>query len=468
MNKNKELLLNTIILGFGQFIPKIIGIITLPILTKYLSVSDYGFYDLFISFSSLFIPIFTLLIQQGAYRYLITEKDNQIKKEIISSSFFSLHMISTLLFLILMIGCILAPLKFPVCLLIFLLYFSESLYDFLGQVVRGIGKNLTYSIGAILFSAFNMLFLLLSIRFNWISLYSTILIVTISYLCATFFLYFKAKIQQFISWNSVSLMQIKKLLKYSMPIIPSSISLWIVNLSDRLLITIFLGASYNGIYAAACKIPNFCNSLYNIFNLAWTETAVKTVKEKNIAIYYSNLFKNLFLFLVSCILFLISLSPIFYKILIDEKLFSGYYQLPILFLGILFSCLTSFYGAIYVALEKTKKVGLSSFAGALINFVINLCLMKYIGLYSASLSTAISFLIIFIYRGIDIHQYLKLNYEKKEILIATFLTILFYWNKWILLIVGFIISAIYCWKYNFIFKYCLNKLKKRSYKEEIK
>ena len=36
------------------------------------------------------------------------------------------------------------------------------------------------------------------------------------------------------------------MLKYSIPIIPSSISLWIVNLSDRLLVTGILGTDANG------------------------------------------------------------------------------------------------------------------------------------------------------------------------------------------------------------------------------
>ena len=75
---------------------------------------------------------------------------------------------------------------------------------------------------------------------------------------------------------------IKKLLIYSVPIIPSSISLWIVNLSDRLIVTYFLGASANGIYAAASKIPNLFGTVFNVFNLAWTELAARSIKEEDI------------------------------------------------------------------------------------------------------------------------------------------------------------------------------------------
>ena len=86
MNKNKVLAQNTIILGIGQFIPKIIAMITLPILTRAFSTDEYGIYDLIISFSSLAIPVITLLIQQAVFRFLINEKDEKICKSYITNS----------------------------------------------------------------------------------------------------------------------------------------------------------------------------------------------------------------------------------------------------------------------------------------------------------------------------------------------------------------------------------------------
>ena len=80
MDKNKILAKNTIILGIGQFIPKIIAMITLPILTKAFTTDEYGIYDLIISFSSLAIPLMTLLIQQAVFRFLINE-ENEIYPE---------------------------------------------------------------------------------------------------------------------------------------------------------------------------------------------------------------------------------------------------------------------------------------------------------------------------------------------------------------------------------------------------
>ena len=79
MTKNKVLAKNTIILAIGQFIPKLIAMITLPIITKAFSTEEYGIYDLIISFASLMLPLMTLLVQQAVFRFLINEKEENIK-----------------------------------------------------------------------------------------------------------------------------------------------------------------------------------------------------------------------------------------------------------------------------------------------------------------------------------------------------------------------------------------------------
>lgn len=94
MDRNRILAKNTVLLGIGQFIPKVLAIIILPILTGYLSTEEYGVYDLILSVASLALPLMTLLIQQGAFRFLIA--DNNKKQEIVSSAFGFLILLATI------------------------------------------------------------------------------------------------------------------------------------------------------------------------------------------------------------------------------------------------------------------------------------------------------------------------------------------------------------------------------------
>ena len=86
MNKEKQLIKNTIILSIGTMLPKLAVFITLPIYTKYLTKEEYGIYDLIATIVSLIIPIITLQIQLAAFRHLIGEKEIVNKKKIITNS----------------------------------------------------------------------------------------------------------------------------------------------------------------------------------------------------------------------------------------------------------------------------------------------------------------------------------------------------------------------------------------------
>jgi len=466
MTQNKALAKNTIILAIGQFVPKIIAMITLPIITKAFSTEEFGLYDLVISFASLFLPLMTLMIQQAVFRFIIGEKDEQKCKSYITSAFVLIGIISTVFLIIAgVIGWFITPQYLDLFILAIILYFSESVYDLLGQVARGYGKNVIFSTSTIVYSAFNMMLLLILTLFRAVNMYSVLVILTISYLLATIFSCYKLKIKKLVNLKTVSKSSIKEMLKYSIPIVPSSISMWIVNLSDRAIITYFLGSALNGIYAAATKIPNLLVTFYNAFNLAWTEIAAKSIDDKESPSYYSALINNMYTFFIGSIIILITFSPILFNILIDEKFHEGYLQMPILFLGIMMSCFVSFYGAIYIALKKTKQVGVSSAVGAVLNAVINILCIEKIGLYAASFSTVISFFIILLYRIFEIRKYIDIKYNLKNIMIGIIIlgVVIFnyYYSNTLTFVINIIIMIIYNCFFNEFSKFVIKKLKEK-------
>ena len=471
MDKNKVLAKNTIILGVGQFVPKIIAMITLPILTKSFSTEEYGIYDLLISLASLALPLMTLLIQQAVFRFIIEEKDKNTINKYITNSFIFVFILSFICFIIGATAAHFANVDNSLIIATFFLYFTEAIYDLLGQIARGKGENMSFSIAVIMYSVVNMLLLLLLTVFNIVNIITTLTIISISYMIAAVFLWIKLHLKNDFKIKEFSSQTIKKLLIYSVPIIPSSISLWIVNLSDRLIVTYFLGASANGIYAAASKIPNLFGTVFNVFNLAWTELAARSIKEEDINKYYSKLFNNLYSFLIGVLLLLISFSPILFNILIDDKFHEGYFQMPILFIGVLFNCFVSFFGGLYIALKKTKQVGISSLAGGLLNIIINVCLIERYGLYAASISTAVSFLIILIYRALEIKKYIKIDYNYTSIAIGVVFLILsmiiFYNNTIIAIIFNIIIAIIYNLFFNEFLKFIKKSIKQKIGKNNI-
>ena len=78
-SKNKELLKNTFIIFIGKFCTQFISFLLVPLYTKYLITSDYGYVDLILTYISLILPIVILRSDSSIFRYLIDERDN--KKE---------------------------------------------------------------------------------------------------------------------------------------------------------------------------------------------------------------------------------------------------------------------------------------------------------------------------------------------------------------------------------------------------
>lgn len=66
-------------------------------------------------------------------------------------------------------------------------------------------------------------------------------------------------------------------------------------------------------------------------------------------------------------------------------------------------------------LKKTFEIAKTTMISAAINIIVNIVLIPYIGLYAASLSTFVGYLVAMIYRIIDTRKYLCIKYNIKSI-----------------------------------------------------
>lgn len=418
-NRGGNLVKNTLILGIGTLLPKVSQFITLPIYTAMLTKLEYGTYDLINILISLLIPIVTFQIHQAAFRFLITEKNKLKIKAIVSNVYIFTFPICILLMLslLLFLGDIPLNQKMLICIYLLLDVFVTSTR----QIVRGLGKTKEYSKSAVINSIANVVLVILFLSIFDRGLNGLLISLSLSIVISIIYLFNKVNILGMIDVGLFDKRCIKKMIRYSLPMVPNSISLWVVNLSDRLIITSVLGVEANAIYAVANKIPSLIGVFYNTFNLAWQESASLSSNDNDAEQYYSTVFENLYNFLVSIVCLLIAGTPILFAVLIKGDYSEAYYQMPILFIGVFFSCLSSYYGGIYVGSKTTKKLGISSFFSALTNFFINIVLIKYIGIYAASLSTMISYILLVIYRVFDTRRIRKIKYNSIKNYICIFL-----------------------------------------------
>ncbi|MBR3511480.1 MAG: polysaccharide biosynthesis C-terminal domain-containing protein [Clostridia bacterium] len=455
MDKKKIRLIKTfIILFIGVIGTKLINIIMLPFYTKWLSIEEYGSVDIFNVVISILVPILTLQLEQGIFRFLIDDKTIQDKKETISSGIVTV--ICILLVLDIFASIFILCFSYNHYFLYLIAINVQSIYVLAQQVARGTGKNKAYSLNSIILSILNVAFCIYFINIEKMGVKGYILGFSLSHCLATLVLMFQINIIKLFSVFCFRIKKLQKILKYSIPMIVNNVSWWILNASDKLVLNLFCGLNANGLYAAAGKIPNIITIGYSVFQMAWQESASRE-KDSDVEVFYSNIFRELFLLLSFITIILLSLGRILFSILINNKFNNAYNHLPILLLGLFFLCLSQFYGGIFVGLQKSKELGITSMIAAIINLIIDFSLVNTIGIYAASLSTFVAYFVCFIIRFKSVKKYCNITYNKKEIycislLLLCSLIVSYIQNMYISVIYATIVMIGFCFCFRTIIK----------------
>ncbi len=423
MSRGGKLAKNTIILAIGTFLPKLASFITLPILTGKLTKESYGTYDLIVVLVSLFLPAVTLQIQTAAFRFLIDIRDKKDKVKSIITNITAFIIPVSIIALLILYFC-LYKIDFEVRILICLYYFLDIFGNSSRQIVRGLSENLKYSLSAIINSVAQLVFVVVFVWYFEIGLLGGVLALAVAELISVLYLFFSAKIYKFLDFKMISIKEIKRMLAYSWPMVPNSMSMWVMRVSDRLVITFFMNVSANAVYAVANKIPQLLTLAQTTFTMAWQENASIVSKDEDADRYYSDMYKTMFDLMAGAMCMIIAFVPLLFIILVRGDYSEAYNQIPILLLGMFFYAMSAYLGGIYVAYMKTKSVGITTMIAAVLNVVIDVALIHFIGLYAASLSTLISYVFLFFYRLIDVRKIIKIQYDLKHmILVFVFMTL---------------------------------------------
>ena len=445
MSRTKALLKNTVILIVAKISTHVVSFFLLPIYTALLSTTEYGEIDLYTSLNMIILPFLTLQLENGLFRYFITADSEDERKQIISSGI-TMVGVSVLIATALYYGI---TAFFPVRYRYYLYFYYLALTctAVLMQVARAEGKIKVYSVSSFIASALavglNALFIA---GFHWKVegiLMASIIAQSVS---AIYILLTTNTVQNF-KFSAVRKDSCSKLLKYSTPLVFNQVSSWVINYSDRLIIIRFLGIAANGIYAVANKFSNIMNTFFGLFNVAWTESVVRCMSDEDGEEYISSLFTLIFNAYLIVVTGIMNLLPFVYDRLINISYAPAYFHVPILLGAMFFSGMAATLGSIYIACKKTKSISVTTTTAAVCNIVVHLVLLKPAGLYAASLSTLVSFALLFLYRLVFIRNIfpLKIYIGKMAvpICVTVFSAAAYVIRKPLLVLLGLIMNLLY-------------------------
>ena len=409
--RNKYLLKNTVIFSIGNFGTKIISFFLVPLYTNILTTREYGTVDLIYTIGMVLVPLLTLNIGESIMRFAL-DKDADCDK-IMSTG------ITILIF-----GAIIGLLILPIANL-FESVSNYSIYIYLytltlafSQIflcyLRGKEFLLKYSIGNIIQSLtiaiFNIIFLIGMKK----GIEGYLMAYILANVCTGLYGFWAGKVNLVIKKYSIDIELSKNMIKYSVVLIPNSFMWWIMNSSDRMMVSAMISVTANGVYAVAYKIPTLLSTITTIFNQAWSYSAIREDESEDKEEYNNRVYENLVTIVIVVATGLLMVMKPFLSVYVGKEYYTAWHYVPYLIVGFVFMTLGSFIATSYTVHKDSMGFLISGTVGAIINLILNFILIPMMGVSGAAFATCISYFGVFVYRIKDTQKYIKLRVFKRK------------------------------------------------------
>ena len=420
MDKYKKLASNTLIFAIGTFSSKALSFLLMPFVTRLMGTGEYGDADLIQQTVNVLIPIVTLQVNSAALRFSLDKAKNK-------ADVFTVGVRTTLLgfavFLLFAYPLSLVHInEFQMgnyILLILIFVLVSGFRQLCQQFVRGSGHVKLFAIDGVLSTATTLAFTIIFLGpLHW-GITGYIVAIIASDACSIIFFTVTAKLYNCIVRRTLEKGIAGQMLKYCVPLIPTVILWWITNVSDRYMITYFVGSSANGLYTAASKIPNFVILFSQIFIDAWQLSAVDEYDSEGRAEFFTKVFRVYSGGVFAVASALILLCQLFTKILVAPKFYDSWQYVPILVMATTYSCIVNFLASIYMAEKKSLMALLTASSGAVTNIILNLIFIPRLAANGAALATVCSFLVVFVTRGLNTRKFVKIDFKLPLMLTET-------------------------------------------------
>lgn len=420
MNKYQKLLSNTAILGVGTFASKILVFLLLPLYTAYLSTAEYSTADIITQSANLIMPLLSLGVCDAVFRFTL-DKDTD-KRRVLTTGLY-----------VIFAGFLVFAALFPLLNLIdyfegymwlIILYaFVANVHSLLAQYCRASGMTAFFALQGIIATALTIGLNILFLVVLDIGLLGYVLSVVISDAVVSLIIIAVIRRDFSVSPKRFDRTLARMMLKFSVPLIPTTVFWWITNVSDRYMVKGFIGSDVNGLYAAAFKIPTMLILLSGIFIEAWQFSAV-TERDGDNRVEHEAFFGTVFDSFQGMLYIsgagLIAFSKVFAKILFAESYYTAWEYMPLLIAATVFSSLVTFMGSVYLVDKKSVHSFVTSMIGALVNIALNLVLIPTpLGANGAALATFFSYFVVFIIRAANTRKMIRFNLHIPKLIVNT-------------------------------------------------
>lgn len=416
MDKYKKLISNTFIFAIGTFSSKVLVFLLVPFYTNVLTSDQFGVSNLLVQTANLIIPIASIGVSNSIIRFGL---DNSVEKRDVFTGGIVAVGSGYLIFLLLMPFISQIDMLDGYAPLIYLYVLTASLRSLCSQFVRSRELIKLYAVDGVLSTTLVLIFNIIFLAVFHLGIVGYVLATIVSDLISTIFLFTAAKLRKFVKFRGCDWSVLGSMVRYALPLIPTTVFWWVTNVSDTYFIRYYIGAAAVGLLGISYKVPTIINLVSGIFTDAWQVSAF-TEHGPDRDRFFSNVFNSYSALIFTAASGLILFSKLITWVLVTgptNEFYPAWQYIPFLILATSFSCFVTFLGSIYMVEKKSVATLVTTALGALVNVILNIVLIPRFGVNGGTFATFFSYFVVFVVRMIDTRRIVRLKYSPVKLVI---------------------------------------------------
>ncbi len=429
----KSTLKNTFIYSIGTFSSRLAGFILIPLYTARFSVEEYGMMGIMEITSQVLLALLGFSLYNAFFRWYWDKNFIAKQKSILFTILvFLIFQISLFLILVLSFQQDLSYLLFDsdrnsyLIRLLILVSGLEAVGVVVSTLLRLKERAAFYTLLQVVkltISLLSTIYLIVYRNRNIEAVYEAQLIANVVYLLLIFNV-LRKNIELKFEWKIL-----KDMLSFSLPLVLTSLSGIILNITDRYTLRFLADMADVGVYSLGFKVANTLRVfLIASVNLALQPIIFKMMDEPGNKRFYAKVMTYFTFGLMFFVLFFSLYAPEIIKVISKQNMqyWNAWKLVPVLSFSMLFSMLRDVsYTGLNIT-KKTKIIALLVISAAILNILLNLLFIPVWGFYGASVATAISQVIYFVAVYFVAQRFYSIPYEIKKIILMICVGILLF------------------------------------------
>ena len=407
-NRIAFLLGNTLVFALGGLAIKAVSLVLMPLYTTALTAGEYGTAELLNSAIEIVLPLLSAGVVEALYRFSID--DDVPKDELFADSLVVLGGGVVCAGVACALGRVLWNMEHAAAF--FVLFCSVCVFKATTQLARGLGHVRRF----VAYGLINALAMVVSTYLLLVRAHTGIegylWSYTIGYLVGGLVAFLGSAEYRLLAPFRVDRDLLRRMLVYSLPLVPNLLSWWLVSVSGRYVVLWGSGLAAAGLFTAASKMPSLINIVASVFQQAWQYSTAREIDSPDRGAFFGSVLRGYSLATLSTAGLVIALNRPISRVMLQAEFAEGWRYVPLLMLVASFGVISIFFESFYQALKNSGVLMASTALGAGVNVVLGVALVPFMGPWGAGLAGAVAYMLVLVVRARDLRRRINLPIDR--------------------------------------------------------